>query len=54
MTAARVFRTSQLPENPGVCGWVALLPPRAGIPPLGEALIADVTVIAAAAYTDCT
>jgi glycine/D-amino acid oxidase-like deaminating enzyme len=42
---ATVFRTSQLPANPGVCGWVALLPPRPGTPPLGEALTADVTVI---------
>lgn len=45
MTAARVFKTSQLPESPGVCGWVALLPPRPGTPPLAEALTADVTVI---------
>ena len=45
MSAARVFETSQLPENPGVCGWVALLPPRAGTLPLAEALTADVTVI---------
>ena len=45
MTAATVFKTSQLPESPGVCGWVALLPPRPGTPPLAEALTADVTVI---------
>ena len=43
--AASVFKASQLPENPGVCGWVALLPPRAGTPPLAEAITADVTVI---------
>lgn len=42
-----VFRTSQLPESPGVCGWVALLPPRPGTPTLAEALTADVTVIGA-------
>ena len=47
MSAAKVFRTSQLPENPGVCGWVALLPPRAPMPPLAEATTADVTVIGA-------
>ena len=37
MTAS-VFKTSQLPESPGVCGWVALLPPRPGTPPLAEAI----------------
>lgn len=42
-----VFGTSRLPVNPGVCGWVALLPPRPGTPPLAEALTADVTVIGA-------
>lgn len=42
-----VFKTSQLPESPGVCGWVALLPPRPGTPALAEALTADVTVIGA-------
>ena len=42
-----VFKTSQLPTSPGVCGWVALLPPRPGTPPLAEALTADVTVIGA-------
>lgn len=40
-----VFKTSQLPASPGGCGWVALLPPRPGTPPLAEALTADVTVI---------
>lgn len=48
MTAARsrtVFTTSQLPENPGACGWVALLPSRPGTAPLAEATTADVTVI---------
>jgi len=44
---ARVFKTSQLPENPGVCGWVALLPPRAVTPPLAAAVTVDVTVIGA-------
>ena len=43
----QVFKTSQLPENPGVCGWVAMLPPRAVTPPLAEAITADVTVIGA-------
>jgi glycine/D-amino acid oxidase-like deaminating enzyme len=43
--AAKIFRTSQLPESPGVCGWVALLPPRPGTPPLAEAITADITVI---------
>ncbi len=47
MNAARVFEASQLPESPGVCGWVALLPPRPGTPPLDAALTADVTVIGA-------
>lgn len=42
-----VFRTSRLPESPGTCGWVALLPPRPGTLPLGQALTADVTVIGA-------
>lgn len=42
-----VFTASQFPENPGVCGWVAMLPPRAGTPPLAEAITADVTVIGA-------
>ena len=41
------FKASQLPESPGVCGWVALLPPRLGSPALAEALTADVTVIGA-------
>jgi glycine/D-amino acid oxidase-like deaminating enzyme len=45
--AAEVFKSSQLPENPGVCGWVALLPPRAGTPPLAAAITADITVIGA-------
>ncbi len=45
MSTARVFRTSQLPDSPGVCGWVALLPPRAGTVPLEGAVTADVTVI---------
>lgn len=45
MSAARIFRTSQLPENPGICGWVALLPPRPGTLPLGQAITADVVVI---------
>jgi len=40
-----LFKTSQLPESPGACGWVALLPHRAGKPPLGEGIKADVTVI---------
>lgn len=44
MTAS-VFKTSQLPESPGVCGWVALLPPRPGTSPLAEAITADVTVV---------
>ena len=47
MSAARVFTTSQLPESPGTCGWVALLPPRAGTAPLEGAVTADVTVIGA-------
>ena len=45
MSANAVFRTAQLPQNPGLCGWAALLPPRAGTPPLREPLTADVTVI---------
>ena len=45
--AAKVFKASQLPENPGVCGWVAMLPPRAVTPPLAEAITADITVIGA-------
>lgn len=40
-----VFKTTQLPQSPGVCGWVALLPPRPGSPTLAEALTADITVI---------
>jgi glycine/D-amino acid oxidase-like deaminating enzyme len=43
--AAKIFKTSQLPENPGACGWVAMLPPRAQTPPLARAIMADVTVI---------
>ena len=47
MSTAKVFRTSQLPDNPGVCGWTAMLPPRAATPPLTEAITADLTVIGA-------
>ena len=47
VSAAAVYRTAQLPENPGVCGWAALLPPRAGTPALSGATTADVTVIGA-------
>ena len=32
--AAGLPQPSQLPESPGVCGWTAILPPRAGTPPL--------------------
>jgi glycine/D-amino acid oxidase-like deaminating enzyme len=42
---AKVFKTSQLPESPGVCGWVAMLPPRSGTASLAQAITADVTVI---------
>lgn len=45
--AARVFRASQLPAQPGVCGWAALLPPRSVAPALTEAITADVTIIGA-------
>jgi glycine/D-amino acid oxidase-like deaminating enzyme len=47
VSAASVFEASGLPENPGVCGWAALLPPRAVTPPLAAAIKADVTVIGA-------
>lgn len=43
--AAKVFKTTQLPENPGVCGWVALLPPRSATLSLTQSITADVTVI---------
>lgn len=45
--APQSFRTDRLPENPGVCGWAAMLPPRAATPPLDAAIAADVTVIGA-------
>ena len=47
MVKAAVYRTAQLPENPGVCGWAALLPPRAATAPLSGPATADVTVIGA-------
>jgi glycine/D-amino acid oxidase-like deaminating enzyme len=47
VTAARAFKTSQFPDNPGTCGWVAMLPPRTGAEVLAEAIAADVTVIGA-------
>lgn len=43
--AAKVFKAAQLPESPGVCGWAAMLAPRAGTPPLTAATTADITVI---------
>jgi glycine/D-amino acid oxidase-like deaminating enzyme len=46
-TGGKVFTASQLPENPGVCGWVAMLPPRAVTAPLADATTADITVIGA-------
>jgi glycine/D-amino acid oxidase-like deaminating enzyme len=36
-----------LPENPGVCGWMALLPPRAVTPSLDGATTADIAIIGA-------
>lgn len=44
---SRMFEASQLPVQPGVCGWAALLPPRAVAPELKQAITADVTVIGA-------
>ena len=43
--ATRIFKTTQLPESPGVCGWVALLPPRSGTPPLTQAITADIAIV---------
>jgi glycine/D-amino acid oxidase-like deaminating enzyme len=40
-----VFRASRLPKNPGVCGWLALLPPRAPASTLVQDLTADVVVV---------
>lgn len=45
--AAKIFKTSQLPKEPGVSGWVAMLPSRAGRPSLKEATTADIVVIGA-------
>ncbi|GGF47141.1 oxidoreductase [Aliidongia dinghuensis] len=42
---AKSFVASRLPENTGVCGWVAMLPPRVEKPRLEGALTADVVVI---------
>ena len=44
---AKVFKTSQLPKQPGVSGWVAMLPARAGQPSLKEEITADIAVIGA-------
>ena len=46
-TAPASSRPPSSRTSPGVCGWAALLPPRAGTPPLAEAVTADVTVIGA-------
>lgn len=40
-----MYVASKLPENRGVCGWVAMLPPRAERPRLEKAITADVVVI---------
>src|SRR5262249_28822405 len=42
-TAANVFRTSQLPENPGRCGCVALLRPCTGRPRREAPTTPDIT-----------
>ena len=44
---AKIFKTSQLPKQPGVSGWVAMLPARAGQPSLKEEITADIAVIGA-------
>ncbi|TPE49282.1 NAD(P)/FAD-dependent oxidoreductase [Amaricoccus solimangrovi] len=48
MSPAAAFTAKGLPKpSPGVCGWVALLPPRAATQPLEGTATADVTVIGA-------
>lgn len=41
------FTASRLPRQPGVSGWVALLPPRVETAPLQGAVTADVAIIGA-------